>query len=92
MKLSKWLVVALVVLGLSLVPSLTWAGTIGVQVGYADNLRSSPFFPSNFCNGGTQFDGSSGATCSQTFDAGAIRIVNNSGQSIQFTEFTVCTS
>lgn len=89
MKLSKWLVVALVVLGLSLVPSLTWAGTIGVQVGYADNLRSSPFFPSNFCNGGTQFDGSSGATCSQTFDAGAIRIVNNSGQTMDVTDVLV---
>lgn len=89
MKFGKWIFASLVVMGLSLVPSLTWAGTIGVQVGYADNLRSSPFFPSNFCNGGTQFDGSSGASCSQTFDAGAIRIVNNSGQTMNVTDVLV---
>jgi len=89
MKFCKWLFASLVVLGLSLVPSAAWAGTIGVQVGYADNLRSSPFFPSNFCNGGTQFDGSSGASCSQTFDAGAIRIVNNSGQTMNVTDVLV---
>ena len=89
MKVCKWLVPSLVVLGLALVPSITWAGSIGVQVGYADNLRASPFFPSNFCNAGTQFDGSSGATCSQTFDAGAIRIVNKSGQVMNVTDVLV---
>lgn len=89
MKFSKWLFASLVVLCLSLVPSITWAGSISVQVGYADNLRASPFFPSNFCNGGTQFDGSSGATCSQSFDAGAIQIVNNSGQTMNVTDVLV---
>lgn len=39
--------------------------------------------------GGTQFDGSSGASCSQTFDAGAIRIVNNSGQTMDVTDVLV---
>ena len=74
---------------LSLFPSIAWAGAISVQVGYADNLRSGPLFPSNFCNGGTQFDGSSGGTCSQGFDAGAIRIVNNSGQVMNVTDVLV---
>ncbi|MHB8525753.1 MAG: PEP-CTERM sorting domain-containing protein [Candidatus Acidiferrales bacterium] len=74
---------------LSLLPSISLAGPISIQVGYADSLRSSPLFPSNFCNGGTQFDGSSGATCSQTFDAGAIRIVNNSGQVMNVTDVLV---
>lgn len=57
-----------------------WAGSITVQVGYADSLRPSPFLPSNICNGGTQFDGASGASCSgQVFDSGAIRIINSTG-------------
>lgn len=68
MKSSKWLVALLAALGfVSLLPSMGWANGISVQVGYADDLRSNAFFPSNFCNGGTQFGGSSGATCSQVF-------------------------
>jgi hypothetical protein len=89
MKGSKWLFVLLVVLGLALLPSAALAGSVSVQVGYADNLRPSPFFPSNFCNGGTQFDGSSGATCAQTFDAGAIRIINNTGGTMSVTDVNV---
>lgn len=68
MKSSKWLVALLAALGfVSLLPAMGWANGISVQVGYADDLRSNAFFPSNFCNGGTQFGGSSGATCSQVF-------------------------
>ena len=90
MKFSKWLVALLGALGfVSLLPSIGWADGIGVQVGYADNLRSNPFFPSNFCNGNTQFDGSSGATCSQVFDSGAIRIINNTGQTMNVTDVLV---
>src|SRR6185437_3752221 len=90
MKFSKWLVALLAALGfVSLLPSIGWAGGVGVQVGHADDLRSSPFFPSNFCNGGTQFDGSSGATCSQAFDSGAIRIVNHTGQTMNVTDVLV---
>lgn len=66
-------------LGLAFLPSAARAGSVTVQVGYTDDLRPSPFFPTNFCNGGTQFDGSTGASCSQTFDGGAIRIINNTG-------------
>lgn len=56
MKSSKWLVALLAALGfVSLLPSMVWANGISVQVGYADDLRSNAFFPSNFCNGGTPF-------------------------------------
>lgn len=79
MKRAIYAVIFVALLGLALLPSAAWAGSVTVQVGYADNLRPSPFFPTNFCNGGVQFDGSTGATCAQTFDAGAIRIVNNTG-------------
>lgn len=90
MKFSKWLVASLFSLGLvSLLPSIGWADGISVQVGYADDLRSGALFPSNFCNGGTQFGGSSGATCSQVFDSGAIRIVNNTGQTMNVTNVLV---
>lgn len=89
MKARNVAVLFLVLLGLCIIPSAAWAGSVGVQVGYADNLRSSPFFPSNFCNGGTQFDGSSGATCAQTFDAGAIRILNNTGAAMSVTDVNV---
>ena len=51
MKFSKWLVALLAALGfVSLLPSIGWAGGVGVQVGYADDFRSNPFSPSNFCN------------------------------------------
>lgn len=79
----------LAALGLCLVPSSAWAGNITVQVGYADNIRPNPDFPNNFCNGNTQFDGSSGATCSQEFDAGAIRIMNNTGATMTVTDVKV---
>ncbi|HKF53134.1 MAG TPA: PEP-CTERM sorting domain-containing protein [Candidatus Acidoferrales bacterium] len=84
MKRSIYAFLFVALLGLSMLPSAAWAGptsTVTVQVGYADNLRPSPFLPTNLCNGGSQFDGSSGATCSSSeqFDAGAIKIINNTG-------------
>jgi hypothetical protein len=89
MKNIKWLTFLFVVSGLALLPSVAKADAFDVQVGYADNLRPSPFFPSNFCNGGTQFDGSSGATCTQTFDAGAIRIINTTGAAMIVSDVNV---
>ncbi len=90
MKFSKRWIVLFAVIGLvALLPLIGRADGIGVQVGYADDLRPSPFFPSNFCNGGTQFDGSSGATCSQVLDSGAIRIVNNTSQTMNVTDVLV---
>lgn len=91
MKFTKWMMIVLLaaISLVALLPPIGWADGVGVQVGYADDLRSSPFFPSNFCNGGTQFGGSSGATCSQAFDSGAIRIVNHTGQTMNVTDVLV---
>lgn len=59
------------------------AGSINVYVGYVDNLRPSP---TNFP---TPWDGDAGVTfngCSPTtscsFDAGAVRVVNNTGAAV----------
>lgn len=90
MKSTKSMIVLFAAISLvALLPQIARADGVGVQVGYADNLRSNPFFPSNFCNGNTQFGGSSGATCSQVFDSGAIRIVNNTGQTMNVTDVLV---
>lgn len=89
MKRSIYAVLFAALLSLALLPPATWAGSVTVQVGYADNLRPNPDFPSNFCNGGTQFDGSSGATCGGSFDAGAIRIINNTGATMTVTNVSV---
>ena len=91
MKFTKWMMIVLLaaISLVALLPPIGWADGVGVQVGYADDFRSNPFFPSNFCNGGTQFDGSSGATCSQVFDSGAIRIVNHTGQTMNVTDVLV---
>ena len=90
MKLSKCALVFLAMISfVAFLSPTSSADSIGLQLGYADNLRSSSFFPSNFCNGGTQFGGSSGATCSQAFDSGAIRIVNNTGQTMNVTDVLV---
>lgn len=90
MKFTKLVIVLFAAIGLvALLPPIARADGVGVQVGYADNLRPNPFFPSNFCNGGTQFGGSSGATCSQIFDSGAIRIVNNTDQTMNVTDVLV---
>ena len=62
-------------------PASVMAGTVTIYVGYADNLRSNPFFPSPW-NGSpnTTFLGST--TPGTIFDAGAILIQNTSGAAI----------
>ncbi len=62
------------------------AGSIDVLVGYADNLRPSGFFPTNWIGTPGVVSESSGA---QSFDAGAIRIDNNSGGAVTITNFQV---
>ncbi len=57
-----------------------------VQVGYADNLRPSPFFP-NPWQGGAGVDLFAGA--GPSFDAGAIRLINTGGGAIQIQGLTV---
>ena len=88
MKAFKWTVLSLTLLGLAVLPSVAMAGSITVQVGYADNLRPSGFFPTGFCSAGG-FGGSSGATCAQTFDSGAIKVVNNTGGTMTVTAVSV---
>ncbi len=57
-----------------------------VQVGYADDIRPSPFFPSPWA-GGANVDVFAGGGGS--YDAGAIRIINTGGSSITFNAMTV---
>ncbi len=51
-----------------------FAGTVSVWVGYADDLRPSPFFPNPWSGGTTYFVGQASGV-----DTGAILIINNSG-------------
>jgi hypothetical protein len=59
-------------------------------VGYADNLRASPFFPTGLCTGNF-WNGASGAsaTCAgQSMDSGAIMLVNNGTTNLAITGLT----
>jgi PEP-CTERM motif len=85
--------------------SLAWGGLLVVlaltgpalaatsfqtYVGYADNLRASPFFPAGLCTGNF-WNGASGAsaTCAgQSMDSGAIMLVNNGTTSLAITGLT----
>lgn len=55
-----------------------------VQVGYADNIRPSPFFPVPW-QGDPGVQAFLGADNGGYFDAGAIRIINNTANPILFT-------
>jgi VPDSG-CTERM motif len=59
---------------------------IEVQVGYADNLRPSPFFPAPW-DGGAGVSTFAGA--GPSYDAGAIRIINNGASAVTFDAATV---
>jgi len=82
-RLGPLVAVALAAAGVTAVSAAPASAASGVQVfvGYADNLRANPVaFP-------TPWDGSpsvtfEGCTPNCTFDAGAVRIVNNSGSSV----------
>lgn len=62
------------------------AGSIEVQVGYADNLRPSPFFPNPWQGGAgvALFAGGGGS-----FDAGAIRLINTGATNVTINGLTV---
>jgi hypothetical protein len=70
-------------------PRAAHAGAVDVQVGYADNLRPSPFFPNPFNNGLTS-PGSyvlGGHTVNylgggSSIDAGAFRLINTGGADV----------
>ena len=86
MKLRKLAVQGVVFAGLSILPSITFASTFDVFVGYADNLRASGFFPTTWLGDAGVVSESSGA---QSFDAGALRIDNTGGSTIHITNLTV---
>jgi hypothetical protein len=76
--------IALLVLSDSL-----WAGPFEVQVGYADNLRPSGFFPSPwFGDPGVHWAGEVPSFVGQ-YDSGAVRLINNSGGTIHITDLVV---
>ncbi len=67
------------------------AGSLDVYVGYADDLRPSPFFPSPWDGSpNTVFDGfNKAAHPGQDFDAGAIRIDNTGATPFTFNQAVV---
>jgi hypothetical protein len=91
MSMTRGVLLSLAFLGLFLLPSIALADNLQVQVGYADNLRASPFFPSPWCgDAGTTFDGSSvNGGCGMVFDSGAIRIINNGPNPVSVTDVSV---
>lgn len=62
------------------------ANAYEVQVGYADDIRPSPFFPSPWAGGAgvALFVGST-----SNIDAGAVRLINNTGAPITIQALTV---
>jgi hypothetical protein len=62
------------------------AGGVEVQVGYADNLRPSPFFPIPWAGGaGVQLFAGSGPA----FDSAAVRVINHTGGDITINDLKV---
>ncbi|MEO6716637.1 MAG: PEPxxWA-CTERM sorting domain-containing protein [Novosphingobium sp.] len=62
------------------------AATFSVFTGYADNLRASGFFPSPWIGNAGVVSQSSAA---QSFDSGAVRILNSGGSAFTISNFTV---
>ena len=76
-----------IVVGLALLACLSaQAGTIGVYVGYADNLRPSGFFPTPWLGGAGIV---SETPTGQSLDTGAVRIDNSTGAAITISGMTV---
>jgi hypothetical protein len=76
--------------GLVLAGPALAASSFETFVGYADNLRASPFFPTGLCTANF-WNGASGAsaTCaSETMDSGAIMLMNNGTTSLTVTGLT----
>lgn len=77
-------------IGMALAGPTLAATSFETFVGYADNLRASPFFPTGLCTGNF-WNGAAGAsaTCaSESMDSGAIMIVNNGSTSLAITGLT----
>lgn len=84
---SNRLALSLLAVGATLaLASAAHADALQVYVGYADSLRPSGFFPTNWIGTSGTVSESSGA---QSFDSGAIRIDNTGATSITITGMTV---
>lgn len=79
-----------VVLCVLLLASSALADSVTVYVGYADNLRPSGFFPTNWI--GSSPNVISQSSAAQSFDAGAIRVDNTGTTNINLTNFQVTVS
>ena len=86
MKLRKSILPAIVLAGLSVVPSIALAGTFNLFVGYADGLRSNGFFPTTWLGDPGVVSQSAGG---QSLDSGAVRFDNTSGVTLHISNFTV---
>jgi len=71
------------------ISSMAKAGSLEVQVGYADNVRSSPFFPMPWLGDSGAGVITSAAGVGPSIDAGAIRIINNDAVSHTISGMTV---
>src|SRR3954452_25483287 len=82
----RLMVLAVLAVGVMSMAADRAIASIEVQVGYADDQRSSPFFPNPWSGGsGVQyFNGSS-----PNIDAGAIRVINNGGSAILIQDLIV---
>jgi len=83
----KWVLALLVLFALALVPTQVKADTLTVQLGYADNIRPSPFFPN-------PWQGSPGVALfagngSGGYDSGAILITNTDVTNIVIDDVSV---
>ena len=86
MSRMRWGALALMVLGLAAVPA---QASIEVQVGYADELRPSPFFPNPWQGGSGVALFAGGASTLTDYDAGAIRVINNGGSAVSIQDLVV---
>src|SRR5215472_6494597 len=90
--MRKWVaVVGLALLVTFLSPWPAHADTLTVEVGYADNLRASGFFPNPWI--GATFNGQTVISQTNpagiTFDSGAVRIDNTSAVPVAISNFQV---
>lgn len=83
---KKWPLLASLIFGMLTLFGTPANASYVVQVGYADNIRPSPFFPSPW-EGDLLVDTYAGGGAS--IDAGAIRVINTGGSPITFDGLTV---
>jgi hypothetical protein len=91
-KAATWSISAMLALGLTAgaVGQASAGSTIEVQVGYADGLRPSPFFPNPWQgSSGIALFAGFGSGGPMDFDAGAIRVINNGSSAITITNLVV---